>query len=142
TARWRQRLHLSGQGGPECPRKGDRLHPTASNWISQGKTAPGMCTSRVSDDTVKLPVTSMVGSKAANGGQVKTGQRMWPGTQMFYPVVCILGKPNHNCWFCSLTFLWCRGGSTRSPHERAEAEARNAVKDAERGTSGAPRSGL
>src|SRR6266566_9061426 len=85
---------------------------------------------------------SMVGSKAANGGQVKTGQRMWPGTQMFYPVVCILGKPNHNCWFCSLTFLWCRGGSTRSPHERAEAEARKAVKDAERGTSGAPRSGL
>jgi len=38
----------------------------------------------------------MVGSKAANGGQVKTGQRMWPGTQMFYPVVCILGKPNRS----------------------------------------------
>jgi hypothetical protein len=24
--------------------------------------------------------------KAANGGQVKTGQRMWPGTWFFYPI--------------------------------------------------------
>jgi len=29
--------------------------------------------------------SSMVGSKAANGGQVKTGQRMWPGTQDVLP---------------------------------------------------------
>jgi putative membrane protein len=29
---------------------------------------------------------SVVGSKAANGGQVKTGQRMWPGTWFFYPI--------------------------------------------------------
>src|SRR5437016_4834536 len=43
-----------------------------------------------------LAFASMVGAKAANGGQVKTGQRMWPGTQMFYPVVCILGKPNRS----------------------------------------------
>jgi hypothetical protein len=31
-------------------------------------------------------VASVVGSKAANGGQVKTGQRMWPGTWFFYPI--------------------------------------------------------
>ena len=30
----------------------------------------------------------------------------------------------------------------QAPHERTGAEARAAVKDAERGTSGAPRSGL
>ena len=30
--------------------------------------------------------SSVVGSKPANGGQVKTGQRMWPGTWFFYPI--------------------------------------------------------
>src|SRR5438445_12688368 len=34
---------------------------------------------------VRSIVASMVGSKAANGGQVKTGQRMWPGTQDVLP---------------------------------------------------------
>jgi hypothetical protein len=29
---------------------------------------------------------SGVRSKAANGDQVKTGQRMWPGTWFFYPI--------------------------------------------------------
>src|SRR6266480_5550344 len=33
----------------------------------------------------KNSLASMVGSKAANGGQVKTGQRMWPGTQDVLP---------------------------------------------------------
>ena len=33
-----------------------------------------------------LAGASVVGSKAANGGQVKTGQRMWPGTWFFYPI--------------------------------------------------------
>src|SRR5207249_276992 len=57
---------------------------------------------KIADDSEASPAQqkeaqpSMVGSKAANGGQVKTGQRMWPGTQMFYPVVCILGKPNRS----------------------------------------------
>src|SRR5207253_4716010 len=49
--------------------------------------------------------SSMVGSKAANGGQVKTGQRMWPGTQMFYPVVCILGKPNRSTELMTVGFV-------------------------------------
>jgi len=31
--------------------------------------------------------TSVVGSKAANGGRVKTGQRMYPGTWFFYPII-------------------------------------------------------
>lgn len=31
-------------------------------------------------------LSSVVGSKAANGGQVKTGQRMRPGTWFFYPI--------------------------------------------------------
>src|SRR5207253_1059360 len=51
------------------------------------------------------PKPSMVGSKAANGGQVKTGQRMWPGTQMFYPVVCILGKPNRSTELMTVGFV-------------------------------------
>jgi hypothetical protein len=35
----------------------------------------------------RLPASaSVVRSKAANGGQVKTGQRMWPGTWFFYPI--------------------------------------------------------
>jgi hypothetical protein len=29
---------------------------------------------------IERPETSVVRSKAANGGQVKSGQRMWPGT--------------------------------------------------------------
>jgi hypothetical protein len=33
-----------------------------------------------------VSAASVVGSKAANGGQVKTGQRMWPGTWFFYPI--------------------------------------------------------
>src|SRR6266516_2729678 len=35
---------------------------------------------------------SVVRSKTANGGQVKTGQRMWPGTSLFYPVFSWSGK--------------------------------------------------
>ncbi len=31
-------------------------------------------------DAVMTNSASVVRSKAANGGQVKTGQRMWPGT--------------------------------------------------------------
>ena len=37
--------------------------------------------------------TSVVTSKPANGDQVKTGQRMWPGTSFFYPVFSWSGKP-------------------------------------------------
>src|SRR5207253_3091075 len=55
--------------------------------------------------TCVLLSSSMVGSKAANGGQVKTGQRMWPGTQMFYPVVCILGKPNRSTELMTVGFV-------------------------------------
>ncbi len=33
-----------------------------------------------------LPLASGVTSKAANGGQFKTGQREWPGTRLFYSV--------------------------------------------------------
>src|SRR6266566_8210277 len=51
---------------------------------------------------------SMVGSKAANGGQVKTGQRMWPGTQDVLPCRSHIRQAysfniTHNCWFWSLT---------------------------------------
>ena len=34
----------------------------------------------------ELRYASGVRLKAANGGQVKTGQRMWPGTWFFYPI--------------------------------------------------------
>ncbi len=36
--------------------------------------------------TIRLPLSSGVTSKAANGGQFKTGQREWPGTRLFYSV--------------------------------------------------------
>jgi hypothetical protein len=36
--------------------------------------------------------TSGVTSKAANGGRVKTGQRMRLGTSFFYPVLSCSGK--------------------------------------------------
>src|SRR5437016_12242458 len=66
--------------GPEAPVPSNSLHKTSFCRADSG-------------DGSRLTRTSIVGSKAANGGQVKTGQRMWPGTQMFYAVVCILGKP-------------------------------------------------
>ena len=42
----------------------------------------GLCIRRA----LRQDESSVVGSKAANGGQVKTGQRMWPGTWFFYPI--------------------------------------------------------
>src|ERR1700674_172299 len=37
-------------------------------------------------------LTSVVTSKAANGGHFKTGQRMWPGTRWFYAKLPCSGK--------------------------------------------------
>ena len=42
---------------------------------------------------IRIPRASVVTSKPANGDQVKTGQRMWPGTSFFYPVFSWSGKP-------------------------------------------------
>ena len=47
----------------------------------------------VGDETRGRRTASVVTSKPANGGRVKTGQRTVSGTELFYPVFSPSGKP-------------------------------------------------